>query len=218
MNAAKRIGSAGLMVGVFAVLVMAPARADDNTTLHDAADKALEGVSANLANVKLPDDVKSIAVAQLFNDYDGYITERVRDAVAQAHQRLFTREEIILDDLLGKEEIFNIRRGDLIKPETLQSAKGKLEGVDTIMYGTIWDNDINLWSIRGHVKVSLVLADVETGQELWRSGPLEGEAFMHWSDALMHFWRFPVLLLIGFLLLIIILLALRSLRKAYKPI
>ena len=95
---------------------------------------------------------------------------------------------------------------------------GAIEGVDAIMYGIVWDNSINLWSIRGHAKVSLVLADVETGQELWRSGPLEGEAFMHWSDALMQFWRFPLVALVLFVVLILIVIGLARFKKAYKPL
>lgn len=192
-----------------------PAYGDDGETLQRAADAALEPVAADLGRTSFA-DLKSIAVIPLRGDVGGYVTERVRDLVAQTPYGLFTREDQVWDELLREIE-WDVRREDVMNPATVQKF-GNVEGVDAILYGTIWDNSINLWSIRGHTKVSLVLADVETGQELWRSGPLAGEAFIHWSDALMQFWRFPLLLLIAFVVLVVILLGLRTLRKAYKPI
>jgi hypothetical protein len=213
----------GISAGAITIVVLLtlaalgtrPAQADDAEMLQRAADAALQPVGADLGGRRF-ENIKSIAVIPLRGDSDGYVTEHVRDLITQTPYALFTREDQVWNELLREIE-WGVRREDVMNPETVQKF-GKIEGVDAILYGTIWDNSINLWSIRGHTKVSLVLADVETGQELWRSGPLAGEAFIHWSDALMQFWRFPLLVLVAFVVLGIILLGLRKLRKAYKPI
>ena len=212
-----RVKSGGLLAAVLlsAVAGMADVRAAEAETLQRAADAALQPVAADLAGRKF-EQIKRIAVVPLRGDTGGYVTERVRDLVARTPYALFTREDQVWDDLLREIE-WGTRREDVMNPETVQRF-GKVEGVDAILYGTIWDNSINLWSSRGHTKVSLVLADVETGQELWRSGPLAGEAFIHWSDALMQFWRYPLLVLVALIVLSVIGLGLRQLRKAYKPI
>jgi len=215
----KQTRSGGLMASV--VLLAAatagtpPAYGDDAETLQRAADAALAPVAGDLGRTSFV-GLKSIAVVPLRGDVTGYVTERVRDLVARTPYGLFTREDQVWDELLREIE-WGVRREDVMNPETVQKF-GRIEGVDAILYGTVWDNSINLWSIRGHTKVSLVLADVETGQELWRSGPLAGEAFIHWSDALMQFWRFPLLVLGVVIVLAIILVGLRKLRQAYKPI
>jgi len=139
------------------------AKADDTETLQRAADAALQPVAADLSGRKF-EQVKRIAVIPLRGDPGGYVTERVRDLVTHTPYALFTREDPVWNDLLGEIE-WGVRHEDVMNPETVQKF-GKVEGVDAILYGRVWDDSVNLWNIRGHAKVSLVLADVETGQEL----------------------------------------------------
>jgi hypothetical protein len=216
MNAASNLGVNRITVGVFAILLTGTAAANDAQTVQRAVDQALQGVSGQITKSDAS-RVDNVAVIPLAGDTSGYVTERVRDLVAQSPYSLFTaRQDPVWDELLSEIE-WGVRREDVMNPETVQRF-GKIEGVDAIMYGRVWDSSVNLWSVRGSAKVSLMLADVETGNTLWRSGPLEGEAFIHWSDALVNFWRYPALLVITILLAIIVVLGLRSLRKAYKPI
>ena len=217
MNISQQAGRWPIGVaGVLALLLFATTTmADEDETLQRATDAALAELAQNLGQKHL-EQVKSVAVVPLRGDMSGYATSCVRDAVTRTEYGLFTRSDQTWDTLLAEID-WGVRRADVMNPETVQKV-GKVEGVDAIVYGQIWDLGVNLWSIRGHVKVSLVLADVETGQELWRSGPLAGEAFMHWSDALLQFWHYPLLLLIVLLVLIILLIGVRKLKKAYKPV
>jgi len=74
---------------------------------------------------------------------------------------------------------------------------------------------VNMWSVRARAKVSVRLADVETGQELWGTfPPAEGTAYMHWSDAVASFWRYPVAALGVLVALIVLLLIVRAIRRA----
>ena len=190
--------------------------ADEQETLQRATDTALEQLAHDLDQIS-SEGVKSVAVVPLRGDNDEYATGRVRDLVTRTKYALFTRNEATWDNLLAEIE-WGVRREDVMNPDTVQKF-GKIEGVDAILYGRVWDQSVNLWSIRGHVKVSLVLADVETGQELWRSDPpLEGEAFIHWSDAVTQFWRFPLLLLALIVVLFVMFIFVRKFKKAFKPL
>ena len=217
MNRSRQSGRWLIRVaGVLAILLSSTSTlADDNETLQRAIDTALQGLVQDLGQ-KTFEQIKSVAVVPLRGDEDGYATGRVRDAVTRTEYGLFTRNDETWDTLLAEIE-WGVRREDVMNPDTVQKF-GKVEGVDAIIYGRIWDRGVNLWSIRGHAKVSLVLADVETGQELWRSGPLAGEAFIHWSGALMQFWRYPLLLLVALFVLIVLAIVIRKHKKAYKPL
>jgi len=207
---ARRVSSTCVLV---AVLLSAPALADQAETIQRAAEMALNGVSDLLGRQALA-GVKNIAVVPLRGDSDEYITELARGAVTRTQYALFTRSDETWDMLL-KEIEWGARRDDVMNPETVQRF-GKVEGVEAILDGIGWDKSVNLWSIRAHVKVTLKLADVETGQTQWHCGPLEGEAFMHWSDALVQFWRFPLLLLGALVILVILILFFAKLKRAYR--
>lgn len=189
--------------------------ADEIETIQRATDIAMQSVSRDLGGKSFT-DVKSIAVVPLRGDPDGYVTERVRDMVTKTPYGLFTRSDDTWNTLL-KEIEWGVRREDVMDPATVQKF-GKIKGVDAILYGIVWAESVNMWSIRAHSKLSLVLADVETGQELWRSGPLEGEAYMHWSDAVTRFWQYPLLLLFAIVLLFVVLVVAAKLRRAYRPL
>lgn len=73
-----------------------------------------------------------------------------------------------------------------------------------------------MWSIRGYASVSIHLADVETGQILWSSETVSAEAYIHWSEALTRFWRYPLVGL-GYLVgVIVVLLIVRKIIRGVK--
>ena len=203
-------------IALLALWPVSPLRGDENETLQRATDTALSKLAQELGR-NPSDEVKNVAVIPLRGDVDGYITERVRDAVTHTAYSLFTPHSDENWEKLLAEIKWGVLREDIMNPETVQKF-GRIEGVDAIMYGIVWDRAINLWSVRAHVKTSLILAEVETGREIWRSGPLEGEAFMHWSDALMQFWRYPVLLIIVLAVLFMAMVCLHKVKKAYKQV
>ncbi len=210
-----RLSRCGLIVLLAALVPRLSA--SDADTLRRAVDVALAGAERAVQAMKLPAGIRTIAVIPLRGDDDGYVTARVRDLISGTDYALCTRDDRVWQDLMAEIRDWTEKRTDIMNPETVQKF-GKIEGVDAILYGTVWDKSVNLWSIRGHVKLSLALADVETGRELWRSGPLEGEAFIHWSDALMQFWRFPALLFVALMMIGFVLFAFGRLRRAYKLI
>jgi hypothetical protein len=212
----RRSGCLAGWVGVLALAGGASAvNATEVQTLQQAVEQAMQSVPQSLG-AKPFEGVKSIAVVPLRGDPDGYVTERVRDMVTHTAYGLFTRSDAAWNLLLQEIE-WGVRREDVMNPETVQRF-GKIEGVDAILYGIVWDQAVNLWSIRGHAKLSLILANVETGQELWRSGPLEGEAFMHWSDAVTRFWRYPLFLMAFLVMLLVLVIAVLRLRRVFRPL
>ncbi len=191
------------------------ADASEEETLRRATDQVIEAIGENLGSVS-SDSIKHVAVIPLRGDVDGYATDVLQSTVTRTKLALFTRSEATWNELLREIE-WGVHREDTMNPETVQKF-GRIEGVDAILYGRIWDRGVNLWSILGRVKMSVHLAEVETGQIVWSSGPVEGFAYMHWSDAAVHFWRYPLLLLAVLLMLMILALVVRRLRKAYRPL
>ena len=198
-----------------AVLVPPAARADDAETLQRAVDAAVARVQADLGGTHV-EGVENVAVVPLRGDPDGYVTSTLKTAVTKTSYHLAARDDAEWDTLLAEIE-WGVRREDVMAAETVQKF-GRIEGVDAILYGRLWDRSVNMWSIRAHVKMSVHLAVVETGRIAWSSGPVEGEAFMHWSDAITQFWRFPLLLLGAIVLLLVLLVILRMVKHAMRPL
>jgi hypothetical protein len=187
----------------------------ERSTLQKATDAAVAQALASLSSTNFP-GVQHVAVVPLRGDADGYLTSGVKSGVTRGPYKLFAREDQEWNTLLGEIE-WGARREDIMDPATVQKF-GRIQGVDANLYGQLWDRNVNLWSIRGRAKVSLNLADVETGQILWSSGPVEGEAYMHWSDALTSFWRYPMFLTGVLVLLVILLVIWRIIRRATRPL
>ena len=105
--------------------------------------------------------------------------------------------------------------------ETIQKF-GRIEGIQAILYGRVWDQNANLWGSLGQVKVSVNLAEVETGEILWSSGNVEGEGYIHWATAVTRFWRYPVLtfaVVAGLLIAILIVrFILKAIAHATRPL
>lgn len=205
-----------LMVPVLlTICTHAVAAGDRNEVLDQAIDKTIEKIAADLGGTSFP-EVKNVAVVPLRDDLDGYATSSLESRVTRSNYALFTRKDEVWNKLLAEIE-WGVRREDIMNPETVQKF-GKIEGVDAILYGRIWDTDFNLGDARGRVKISVHLADVETGQMLWSSGPVESEAYMHWSDATTTFWRYPVMGLGALVALVVVLIIVAKIKRMFRPL
>jgi len=200
-----------------ACIMLAPlaARADDQEALQRASDAAIAKMSDSLAKTKFA-DVKTVAVVPLRGDEGDYATSGLRSATTKSSYAVFTRDDPTWDMLLGEIE-WNVRREDVMDAATVQKF-GKIAGVDAILYGRVWGSRVNMWGLRAETKLTATLADVETGQELWSSGPVTGEAYIHWSDALVQFWRYPLVLLGVIVALVILIALLRAIKHALRPL
>jgi hypothetical protein len=205
-----RISTAGMLA---ALLLAAPTRADEPETLQRATDQALIALGHQLKDAKQA-GVETVAVLRLAGDADGYATDGLKRALAEAGYKIFSRDEPEYNRVL-EEVAFGVKRGKLMDEETIKKF-GDVEGVDAIVMGNISER-INLWSIRGSVTLAVQIGDTETLQ-IWPCGPVRGEAFIHWSDALMQFWRYPLLLIGALVILLILVIFLARLKKAYRPL
>ncbi|HUW33973.1 MAG TPA: hypothetical protein VM223_20380 [Planctomycetota bacterium] len=205
-----------LMVLVLLLLaVPLAARADDQEALQRATDSAIAKIADGLGKRNVA-DVKTVAVVPLRGDEGDYATSGLRSATTKSSYGVFTRDDPTWDMLLGEIE-WGTRREDVMDPATVQKF-GKIAGVDAILYGRVWGSRINMWGLRAETKLTVTLADVETGQELWSSGPVTGEAYIHWSDALVQFWRYPLVLIGVIVGLAIIIALLRAIKHALRPL
>lgn len=229
MNVTKRRfrGRIGAGVALALGFLAVPALADDTDTLHRATDLVMQEIARLLnegvLNKAQFEGVERVAVARLGGDKDGYATDALKRAIVEAGFKLYSRDEPEYNRLL-KEMTFVAEYGDLMG----DSADGKDMGellaqfekfpdVDAIVLGRISDQKVNLWSIRGTVTASINLGGTKT-LELWPSGPVTGEAYIHWSDALMQFWRYPLVLFGMLVILLILVIFLARLKKAYRPL
>ena len=189
------------------------ARADDSEQQirRQAIDQAIGQVAQSLDNTDFP-GVKSIAVLPILGQDSDYATTVLQNAVTDTHYKLFTRDDGVWKTLLAEIE-WGVNREDVMDAATIQKF-GKINGVSAIMYGRVWDSSVNMWSIRARAKVSVQLASVETGQVLWSSQVIESESFIHWSDAVTKFWKYPSLLIAGLAAMLILLVVLRKIAKA----
>ena len=215
MTALKIIKPAALvlLVVVAVLLPTAEVSASESEILARAIDEAIAKVSSEIDATEFK-KVTKVAVVPLRGDADGYATSSLKSAVTKTHYSLYTRSDDMWDTLLAEIE-WGVKREDVMTEKTVQKF-GRIAGVQAILYGRMWDRETNMWSLRGRVKMSVHLAEVETGQILWSSGPVEAEAYIHWSDALTRFWRYPVLLAGAIVGLIIVLVILRKIVKAIK--
>ncbi len=200
-----------LLASIVILLPVARASASENEILARAIDEAIGKVRSEIDATAF-DKVPNVAVVPLRGDVDGYTTSSLKSAVTKTHYSLFTRSDDTWDTLLAEIE-WGVKREDVMTPETVQKF-GRIAGVQAILYGRMWDRETNMWSLRGRVKMSVHLAEVETGQILWSSGPVAAEAYIHWSDAITRFWQYPVLLAGAFVVLIIVLVILRKILRA----
>lgn len=201
-----------LIPAVLFFLAAGPARGAYLTdkAIEDAALKAASMIdSAKLG------DVKSVAVLPLWNDDgDGYAADAVKGRLTSTGLQVLARGEKEWDALLNEIK-WNVKREDIMDSSTVQRF-GRIKGCDAVLYGTVREVSRSLWGFRGSARLSLHIADVETGQIVWSSGPVEGEAFAHWSDMIVRFWNYPLLWVIV-LVLVVVGVVVMLLRRASAP-
>ncbi|MHC5055632.1 MAG: hypothetical protein ACYTKD_13060 [Planctomycetota bacterium] len=181
-------------------------------------DKAIEGAAldavAKIDAAKLG-DVKSVAVLPLWNDDgDGYAAIAVKGHLTSTGLKVLARSEKEWASLLDEIE-WNAKREDVMDATTVQRF-GKIKGCDAVLYGTVREVTRSLWGFRGSARLSLFIADVETGEIVWSSGPVEGEAFAHWSDLIVRFWNYPLVWVIV-LVVVVVGGVVLLLRRAARP-
>ncbi len=200
-----------LLTAIAILLPVARASASESEILARAIDEAIAKVRSEIDATAFK-KVTKVAVVPLRGDADDYATSSLKSAVTKTHYSLYTRSDDTWDTLLAEIE-WGVKREDVMAEKTVQKF-GRIAGVQAILYGRMWDRETNMWSLRGRVKMSVHLAEVETGQILWSSGPVQAEAYIHWSDAITRFWQYPVLLIGVIVGLIIVLIILRKILKA----
>jgi len=185
-------------------------------TLRRAAEQAAEQFGNELNKTSFP-DVVNVAIVPFRDDTgDSYVTSMVEAQVTNSPYKVFERNDDRLN-IIFEEIAWNDDQADVMNPETIQKF-GKVEGVDAVLYGVVWDQANSLWSLQRRVKMTATLADVETGQTLRVFGPIEGEAYIRWTDALTRFWQYPTVLIGVIVVLIILLIIFRMLKKAFRPL
>ena len=151
-------------------LVMAGWVSAANRAMDYALEDAAYNATVALRNANI--EFKRIAVLPLGNDSEG-LTPLLRSELVNysGHLEFFVRNDAEWD-LLLKEIEFGDRRGDVMDTSTIQKF-GNVKGVDAILYGSVREAS-PFANGDGLVRLNLMLADVETGQQLW-AGMIEGE-------------------------------------------
>jgi len=132
---------------------------------EDAAVKTIQELTdRNIA-------VKNIAFVGLAGD-KGNLTSIFRGGLLRVPgtYSFFTRDDNEFNVLLSEIE-FGDRRGDVMDQATIKKF-GNIKGVDALLYGKLVEATVE--GKDGIVRVTLTLADVETGQLLW-SGNITGK-------------------------------------------
>jgi len=183
-----------------------------------ATDQSIEKALESLKQKNIT-ELKNVAVMPIWGDEDHYITEVLKSAITKTNFNLFVRSDKEWDTLLSEMKWETLRE-DMMDTKTIQKF-GKIQGVDGLIYGTVWHINNNLWGTHSEVKFTINLADIETGQVLWSSGPVMGESYISWGDAITRFWKYPFLLLgviVGLIILLIILVIVkRSIIRSMRP-
>lgn len=209
----NRLLQPGAVAAIGFLILASPAFANENEILQRATDKVIEKIAAELDKAD-SESVRNVAVVTVRGDEDGYATAALEAAVTRSPLKLYVRDARL--DMLAGEIEFGDRKGDIMNPETVQRF-GELEGVDAIIYGDIWDHTTNLWGTRGHVKAIVNMGVVKTGENIWTSKMQDAEALIHWSDAVVRFWQFPMVMFALFVLFVILVIFLAKLRRAFRP-
>jgi hypothetical protein len=163
--------------------------------------------------------VKNLAVLPLLDDKyypDAYGTSVVQSAIANSSYSVVTRDDAVWKALLDEIK-FGVGKKPEMDPLTVQKF-GRIRGADGIVVSQIWYRDVNTWSIRGQVKVSIDIYQVETRKLLWSSTPVMGESMIDWGEALTRFWQYPIALAAIVVGLVAIAWIARRIRHAMRPL
>lgn len=154
-----------VLTAALALQVSAVDRAMDYAS-EDASVETLKAFEA--ANVS----VGRIAMLPLVNDTQRlYPVVRAELARYPGLYEFYVRDDAEWNVLLSEIE-FGDRRGDVMDAATIQKF-GRIPGVAALLYGSIREASVDADG-NGIVRLTLTLAEVETGRQLW-SGNVEGQ-------------------------------------------
>jgi hypothetical protein len=188
--------------------------------MQEAIDQAVAKIARGLAGQSFPEDgsrreVSNIAVLTIDGDETGYVRSALMAALAETHLRVHTRDA---NELLriqrevheyGKES----RLLHIMDPNTMQRF-GYVQGVDAVLYGRMWHQGTDLDDNRATARLMVHLGHVETGENVWSSQAVVGEAYRPWTDAVEKYW---VYLAGGVGGLLAAVLLLTVVRRAVRP-
>lgn len=208
-----------IVVSVMAVILLSAgnATADVERALDKAVDKACQKAAEQLKTTS-SEGIKTIAVLPFWGeDKDGYISDTMKSYLSNSPYKVMVRSDQEWDQLLGEIK-WNTLREDVMNPITIQNF-GKIEGCDAIVYGTIRQREANPWTFHAITRLTLHMADVETGQIVWSSKPVTASVWLEWPEIFQLSIYHPVVWIVGGLIvLLIIWTAFKKLfREATRP-
>ena len=199
------------------LLLVCSAKADLKRALDSAVDKACRNAAEELRATGF-ENIETIAVLPLWGeDKDGYATDTLKSHLSNSPYKLMVRSTREWTQLLDEIK-WNTLREDIMNTQTVQSF-GKIEGCDAVVYGTVRQRDTNPWTFRATVRMTLHMADVETGQRLPVFNPVTASVWLEWPQILQAAVYHPVVWVVaGLIVLLIIWRAFKKLfRTATRP-
>ena len=212
MNA-KRWFSMCCLACLLVVSAVAAANSSVDRAVEQACQIAADDLSSNTFS-----QINTIAILPLWgDDEDGYVLDTMKSYLAGSPFSLMVRSSEEWDLLLGEIE-WNVLREDIMNPATVQNF-GRIEGCDAIMYGTVRQREINPFTFQAVARMTLHLADVETGQILWSSRPVRASVWLEWPEIYQLALHHPVVwIAAGLIVLVVVWTAFKKLfRAATRP-
>ncbi|MFA5292135.1 MAG: hypothetical protein WC496_03780 [Phycisphaerae bacterium] len=199
------------------ILLAGNAGANVKRTLDKAVDQVCGQAAEQLKATQIK-DINTVAVLPLWGeDKDGYVLDTVKSYLSNSPYKIMVRSTEEWDKLLGEIK-WNTLREDIMNPQTVQSF-GKIEGCDAIVYGTVRQREVNPWTFHAIARMTLHMADVETGQIAWSSKPVTASVWLEWPEMLQLAVYHPVVWVVaGLIVLSIVWVSFKKLiRTATRP-
>ena len=197
-------------------LCMPSASGEIDQAVDRATEKACQQIAEDLAAHNI-EGVKNIAVLPVWGDADGYVLDTLKSFITRTPYAVMVRSDAEWDRLLGEIE-WNTLREDIMNPRTVRTF-GRIEGCDAILYGTVRQQKINPWTFKAISRLTVHLAEVETGQIVWSSKPVTASVWLEWPEIYQLAMHHPVVWIVGGLIvLLVIWTAFKKLfRAATRP-
>lgn len=191
-----------IMVLVCSVCLAGSAHADEKQALDESVNQAVEEIAEALGATSF-ESIKSIAVLPLWGeDEDGYVVDTLKSHLSGSKYALLARSTPEWEKLLGEIK-WNTLREDVMSPQTVQSF-GKIEGCDAIIYGTVRDRKINPYAFKAITRLTLHMADVESGEIVWSSKPVTASVWLEWPEIMKLAVHHPVVWVVGGLIILLV--------------
>ncbi len=205
---------AKITIGVCCILLLSHGLAfsASNSSVDRAIEQACERIAEDFSNQSYS-EINSAAILPLWGeDNDGYVLDTMKSYLAGGPVSLMARSEQEWDKLLGEIE-WNVLREDIMNPATVQSF-GRIEGCDAIIYGTVRERQINPWKFQAVARMTLHMADVETGQIVWSSRPVRASVWLEWPEIYQHALYHQVVWIVG--AIFVVLLVWTAFKKLFR--